>query len=237
MAELLLKYSADPSVVDLTRVDETMSKVLKLELSVLDSSDNENDGDDESTSPLSPLTSDNDLEHDDKQNFHSKLVEQLDKNLLQTSTIPKFQYKKVHFFFFFSFIWKRFFSQTHRELREDSSSYRKNRTVSATVDPSASLVNKNPYDFESEDDDETQDNIDDQQKKKPVRKQRTHSGNSTQSNENFPTKKRPNKIDLHKDSKAKSISDDERLQHIYRVPPLKIVLARAVLQKTPDEET
>jgi hypothetical protein len=34
----------------------------------------------------------------------------------------------------------------------------------------------------------------------------------------------------------KSTSDDEQLQHIYRVPPLKIVLARAILQKTPDIE-
>jgi hypothetical protein len=93
MAELLLNYSADPSVVDLTRLNETMSKVLKRETTVLDSSDNEND--DEPISPLSPLTSDNDCEHDDKQNFHSTLVEQLDKNLSQRSTITKFQNKKV----------------------------------------------------------------------------------------------------------------------------------------------
>jgi hypothetical protein len=93
MAELLLNYSADPSVVDLTRLNETMSKVLKRETTVLESSDNEND--DESISPLSPLTSDNDFEHDDKQNFHSTLVEQLDKNLLQRSTLVKLQRKKV----------------------------------------------------------------------------------------------------------------------------------------------
>jgi hypothetical protein len=36
--------------------------------------------------------------------------------------------------------------------------------------------------------------------------------------------------------KFKSTPDDEQVQHIYRVPPLKIVLARAVLHKTPDEE-
>jgi hypothetical protein len=95
MAELLLNYSADPSVVDLTRLNETMSNVLKREISVLDSSDNEND--DESISPLSPLTSDNDFEHDDKQNFHTTLVEQLDKNLLQRSTTTKTQQKKVLF--------------------------------------------------------------------------------------------------------------------------------------------
>ena len=97
MAELLLNYSADPSVVDLTRLNEIMSSVLKRETTVLDSSDNEND--DESISPLSPLTSDNDFEHEheheDKQSFHSTLVEKLDKNLLQPSTIPKFQHKKV----------------------------------------------------------------------------------------------------------------------------------------------
>ena len=94
MAELLMNYSADPSVVDLTRLNETMSKVLQREMSVLDSSDNEND--DESTSPLSPLTSDNDFEHEDKQNFHSTLMEKLDKNLLQPSTTAsKFQHKTV----------------------------------------------------------------------------------------------------------------------------------------------
>jgi hypothetical protein len=98
MAELLLNYSADPSVVDLTRLNEIMSKVLKREMTVLDSSDNEND--DESISPLSPLTSDNEFEHDeekivDKQNFHSTLVEQLDKNISQRATFVKIQRKKV----------------------------------------------------------------------------------------------------------------------------------------------
>ena len=93
MAELLLNYSADPTVVDLSRLNEMMAKVLKRETSVLDSSDNEND--DEPTSPLSPLTSDNDLEHEDKQIFHSALVEKLDKNLLQPSTTSKFPHKKV----------------------------------------------------------------------------------------------------------------------------------------------
>ncbi len=93
MAELLLNYSADPSVVDLSRLNETMSKVLKREMTVLDSSDNEND--DEPTSPLSPLKSDNDFEHEEKQNFHSTLVEQLDKNFSQPSTVPKISHKKV----------------------------------------------------------------------------------------------------------------------------------------------
>ena len=71
-------------------------------------------------------------------------------------------------------------------------------------------------------------------------KQRANSGSSIQSNENLNTKKRPSRIDLVKEQeqhKLKSISDDEQSQrHIYRVPPLKIVLARAVLQKTPDIE-
>lgn len=91
MVELLLNYSADPSVVNLTCLNETMLSVLKRETSVLDSSDNEND--DESISPLSPLTSDNDVEHDDKQSFHSTLVEQLDKDITQRSKFAKIQRK------------------------------------------------------------------------------------------------------------------------------------------------
>ena len=115
--------------------------------------------------------------------------------------------------------------------------------MSATNDSSI-LINKNPYDFESEEEGEIRETSnekfdDEQTKKKSVRKQRTNSGNSTQSNENLTIKKRPNKIDLTKEqdsSRFKSIIDEEQLQHIYRVPPLKIVLARAVLQKTPDSE-
>ena len=96
MAELLLNYSADPTVLDISRLNETMSRVLKRELSVLDSSDNENNDDDESTSPLSPLTSDNDDEkNDDKQHFHSKLVEELDRNIASHSASVKIQRKKV----------------------------------------------------------------------------------------------------------------------------------------------
>jgi hypothetical protein len=53
-------------------------------------------------------------------------------------------------------------------------------------------------------------------------------------------KKRVNKMDFikeHEQQKLKLTPDDEQFQqHIYRVPPLKIVLARAVLQKTPDTE-
>ena len=71
MAELLLNFSAEPSVVDVNRLNETMSKVLKRELSVLDSSDNENN-DDDSPSPLSPLTSENDFEHEEEKVVEEK---------------------------------------------------------------------------------------------------------------------------------------------------------------------
>lgn len=83
-----------------------------------------------------------------------------------------------------------------------------------------------------------------EQKKKPIRKpeptrQRAHSGTFASSVESSNVKKRSNKLDQIKEQdqqKLKSTSDDEQLQHIYRVPPLKIVLARAVLQKTPETE-
>jgi len=83
MVGLLLDYSADPSVVDLTRLDETMIKVLKREITIFDTSD------DESLSPSSPITSADDEEYDDE--------EKIDKNLLQSSStyIPKIQQKKV----------------------------------------------------------------------------------------------------------------------------------------------
>lgn len=144
MAELLLNYSADPSVVDLTRLNDIMSKVLKRETSVLDSSDNEND--DESISPLSPLTSDNDFEHDDKQqNFHSTLVEQLDKNFSQPSNISKVQHKKPY---------RRFRDRSSHS--SDSSSYSKTRTTSGNNEASllTTTIGKNPYDFESEEEGE-----------------------------------------------------------------------------------
>ena len=82
----------------------------------------------------------------------------------------------------------------------------------------------------------------DEQKKKTARKQenskqRAHSGSSIQTNE----KKGFNKLDFLRDEessqKSKITSDDEKFQdRIARVPPLKIVLARTVLQKTPDIE-
>jgi hypothetical protein len=80
MVGLLLDYSADPSVVDLTRLDETMIKVLKREITIFDTSDDES---------LSPITSADDEEYDDE--------EKIDKNLLQSSStyIPKIQQKKV----------------------------------------------------------------------------------------------------------------------------------------------
>ena len=70
-------------------------------------------------------------------------------------------------------------------------------------------------------------------------KQRANSGSSIQSNDNSNIKKRSNKIDSVKEYEQqtfRSTSDDEQFQHIYRVPPLKIVLARAVLHKPSDIE-
>ncbi|CAF4173907.1 unnamed protein product [Rotaria sp. Silwood2] len=235
MVELLLNYSADPSVVDLTRLNETMLKVLKRETTVLDSSDNEND--DESISPLSPLTSDNDYEHDDKQNFHTTLVEQLDKNLALRTKFAKIQRKPI----------RRFRERSSQS--SDSSSYSKTRTTSGNNDISLfSITGKNPYDFESEEDNEIHEptnEIHDETKKKNVRKQdnakqRANSGGSIQLNENSNKKKHSNKIELVKEQeqqKFRSTSDDEQIQQIYRVPPLKIVLARAVLHKASDIES
>ncbi|CAF0746031.1 unnamed protein product [Adineta ricciae] len=233
MAELLLTYSADPSVVDLTRLNETMASVLRRETTVLESSDNEND--DESISPLSPLTSDNDQEHDDKQHFHSSVVEQLDKDLGQHTTFAKIQRKKPY-----SGLGERS-SQTL-----DSSPQSKIRSTSGSNEISAS--GKNPYDFESEEEGEIREpstETPEEQKKKPIRKpestrQRAHSGTFASSVESSNVRKRSNKLDQIKEQeqqKIQSTSDDEQLQHIYRVPPLKIVLARAVLQKTLETES
>ena len=78
------------------------------------------------------------------------------------------------------------------------------------------ISRKNPYDFES-DDEETIRNP----------KQRTISGIS---NDSIDLKPQPNfSID-------QSLSNDELIQHIYRVPPLKIVLARTVVNKNLDTE-
>ena len=77
------------------------------------------------------------------------------------------------------------------------------------------LSRKNPYDFES--DDETSRNS----------KQGTISGTSNDSNDI------KNQIYLFKQN---PIFDDEHLHHSYRVPPLKIVLARAVVHKATDIE-
>ncbi|CAF4999050.1 unnamed protein product, partial [Rotaria sp. Silwood1] len=216
MVELLLNYSADPSVVDLTRLNETMLKVLKRETTVLDSSDNEND--DESISPLSPLTSDNEY-----------------KNLVQRSKFAKIQRKPI----------RRFRERSSQS--SDSSSYSKTRTTSGNNDTSLlPTTGKNPYDFESEEDNEIREPTNethDENKKKTVRKQdntkqRANSGGSIQLNENSNKKKHLNKIDLVKEQeqqKFRSTSDDEQIQ-IYRVPPLKIVLARAIVHRTSDIE-
>ncbi|CAF5176958.1 unnamed protein product, partial [Rotaria magnacalcarata] len=227
MIELLLNYSADPSAVDSTRLNETMLSIIKGETSVLDSSDNEND--DESISSLSSLTSDDDCEQDDKQNFHSTLVEKLDKNLSQRSKFAKIQRKPLGRF------------RPRSSQSSDSSSYSKPRTASGNNETSSG---KNPYDFDSEEDNEMRKSTNetrDENKKKTVRKQeslkkRANSGSSIPSSESLNIKKRSKKIDLFKEQqKFQSTSDDEQLQ-IYRVPPLKIVLARAVLHKTSDIE-
>ncbi|CAF2044051.1 unnamed protein product [Rotaria magnacalcarata] len=228
MVELLLNYSADPSAVDSTRLNETMLSIIKGETSVLDSSDNEND--DESISSLSSLTSDEDCEQDDKQNFHSTLVEKLDKNLSQRSKFAKIQRKPLGRF------------RPRSSQSSDSSSYSKPRTASGNNETSSG---KNPYDFDSEEDNEMRKSTNetrDENKKKTVRKQeslkkRANSGSSIPSSESLNIKKRSKKIDLFKEQqKFQSTSDDEQLQ-IYRVPPLKIVLARAVLHKTSDIES
>lgn len=100
MAELLLNSSADPSVLDISRLNETMTKVVRRELSVLDSSDNENN-DDDSTSPLSPLTSENDYEHDeeksqDKQLLHVESTDLPDRNPSPRTTSASTPQKKVN---------------------------------------------------------------------------------------------------------------------------------------------
>jgi len=82
IVELLLNYSADPSIVDLTRLNETMIKVLKQEIPTFDLSDNEND--DESISLSSPIISDDESEQDEKNLFESS-----------STYIPKIQQKKV----------------------------------------------------------------------------------------------------------------------------------------------
>jgi hypothetical protein len=83
MVGLLLSYSADSSSIDTTRLNEAMLKVLKREITMSDSSDN-----DESLSPSSPLTSAGDSDPDEikfaKSPFQSPV-----------SYIPKFQRKKV----------------------------------------------------------------------------------------------------------------------------------------------
>ena len=79
MVSLLLNYSADPSLIDLTRVNETMGKVLKGEMTTFDLSDNEND--DEFSSHSSTMSSGDDFEHDDKN--------------LSSSSFPKIRQKKV----------------------------------------------------------------------------------------------------------------------------------------------
>ncbi|CAF0807778.1 unnamed protein product [Adineta ricciae] len=179
MVELLLNYSADPSVIDLTNVNETMLKTLKRETSTFDLSDND------SLSLSSPITSVDDSEHDE---------DKIERNTLLS---PKATQKKPF----------------QSDPDHSSDSFLNNKT--STMD--SDFSRKNPYDFES-DDEETIRNP----------KQRTTSGKSNDS------------IDLKPQSNLsidQSLSNDELIQHIHRVPPLKIVLARTVVNKNLDTES
>jgi len=82
IVELLLNYSADPSIVDLTRLNETMIKILKRELTTFDLSENEYD--DESISLSSSIMSADELEQDDKNRLDSS-----------STNISQIQQKKV----------------------------------------------------------------------------------------------------------------------------------------------
>ena len=86
---LLLTYAADPSVVDLTRLNETMVKVLKGEITNFDDTDDEND--DISISLSSPTMSADELEQDEKHFSESS----------SSTNISKFEQKKVIIFFLF----------------------------------------------------------------------------------------------------------------------------------------
>ncbi len=143
IVELLLNYSADPSVVDLTRLNETMIKVLKREITTFNLSDNDND--DESISPSSPIISDDDESEQDEKNL---------------------------------------FESSDSLINND-------------------LSRKNPYDFQSDDDNET------------IKDSRLQTNKFILNDSN------DFQIEEH------STSDNE---HIYRVPPLRIVLARTVFQ-------
>jgi hypothetical protein len=85
MVRLLLNYSADPSVVDLTRLNETMVKVLKQEITTFDLSDNENDN--ESISLSSSITSADESEHDEEKN--EKNLSEFSSKIPQTKVITK----------------------------------------------------------------------------------------------------------------------------------------------------
>ncbi|CAF1049365.1 unnamed protein product [Rotaria sordida] len=83
MVGLLLNYSADPSIIDLTHVNEPILKnILKGEIPTLDSLENEND--DESISRSSSISSSDESEHDiekiDKHSSNNK-ISTIDKNL------------------------------------------------------------------------------------------------------------------------------------------------------------
>ncbi|UJR21778.1 hypothetical protein I4U23_024853 [Adineta vaga] len=191
MVELLLHYSADSSLIDLTRVNEAMLKVLKREGTSFDLSDNE------SLSLSSPITSADESEHDE---------EKIERNISQSSSLHISKLAKKKSF--------------QHEQDHSSDSLSNNRT--STMD--SDFFRKNPYDFESDDNDDDDD--DDETIRYP--KQRTISGISNDSND----MKHRTSLSIEQ-----SQSDDELIQHTYRVPPLKIVLARAVINKNTDIES
>ncbi|CAF0955336.1 unnamed protein product [Adineta steineri] len=192
MVELLLNYSADTSVVDFSRLNEPMIKVLKREITTLDVSDNENDED--SLSPSSPMTSIDDSEHEE---------EKIDKNLVQSSSSSYISKKPFHHFHEYS-----------------SDSIANNKTYTVFND----LSRKNPYDFESDDDDVNDDNDDDDERVENS-KQRTTSGTSNDSNDI--------KNSIHSFKEQLPFNNE----NIHRVPPLKIVLARTISHKNTDTES
>lgn len=284
MAELLLNYSADSSAVQSNTLNETMSKVLKRELSVLDSSENENN-DDDSSSSLSSLTSDEGTHDEEK--FDEKKYTNLDQHEANEKTTILIPRKKVDYIenkitkvtlvkYLFDNL-RVLFSKAYRRFRDQSSqssdsSPNKSRTVSGNNEPNSSVStgNKNPYDFESEEEGEIRETPSDVcyltvllfilflfhilnlsfllqihedqtfAKKKLTRKQRTQSGNSNQSAEASLNRKRFNRSEIisreQEQHRSKVALEDEQVQQIHRIPPLKIVLARAVLQRASDFE-
>ncbi len=163
-----------------------MIKILKRELTTFDLSENEYD--DESISLSSSIMSADELEQDDKNRLDSS-----------STNISQIQQKKVILKNFILFIQTVSSNQSFQHFREHSSDSLLNNKSSTT---DTELLRKNPYDFESDDDETTKDS-------------KLQINTSTfNDNSDFQIEEQ-------------STSDNE---HIYRVPPLRIVLARAVVQ-------